>query len=519
MRCFGLLTLALACAASAQIAMFALQVDREPGLQIFTFQTDDGSIRVYLPDEIHTGDEITGSAEVVHSLSSAIRGYQVDFAGGVSKIGPFERKLVGGGDATFRLRNPAGKMVAAAVVTIGGETGGRRSDVSEAFPWCAQEGGTAIVPRRWPGDALARGAGFAVIRVPANGIDASTRLLRVELDGIPSSLGNGKRIAVTLRVEGLKGIDREVPIRIENKAPSITRLFEPREQLIWIRPRDVDRQGRYTRKLQLSGIQAGEIRIAARLAVPRNRAEEVSLVLQSSDPSAMALRQLPYDAFPLLVSLLEGDLGFDAVVRLFDLDAGRAMLPALQSKNGNVSGFALRRFLEGWVKGSRTYFPEAHAAAVRMLAQGMPIEAIETVGITGDAADFPLLEKCTAPASNGEERVFTAVAALARLGSKPHLERLQLELKTAGTGDFQQALRLSRILEAAGFAGHPELVDFICPYVWVNDVNVGDMIASPALAASMALAATVEGRLPSIILPNAARIEHWRTFCGQARLR
>jgi hypothetical protein len=91
--------------------------------------------------------------------------------------------------------------------------------------------------------------------------------------------------------------------------------------------------------------------------------------------------------------------------------------------------------------------------------------------------------------------------------------RRELSADSSPAREFQPALRLNRILDAAGFAGNPELIEAVCPHIWAQAVSVGDMIAMPSLSAAGALAAITEGKLPNFLLSYSAGIEHWQQLC------
>jgi hypothetical protein len=88
--CFALLFLAGICAifplrAVAQseppVTPYGLKVSTLPGLLVVTFQTQQGSVRAYLPDQLFPGERFSGTVEAPpEGASSAPSGYFLQVA-------------------------------------------------------------------------------------------------------------------------------------------------------------------------------------------------------------------------------------------------------------------------------------------------------------------------------------------------------------------------------------------------------------------------------------------------------
>jgi hypothetical protein len=554
---------------SAQTGPFELEVEKEQGLLIVTFRISHGKVRVYLPDELHSGEAFSGSVVALEPLSSALGYYSIQFAGqnSIVKDGGFRWNVPSsatGGNEPLLLKDHLGRVSAASYLPIVGPTERTRDFPSEVTPRFVQAGGTAMILGEFDGDSrttaieiggspapvLAECSNYVVVQIPPEAVGTAgykvtkgdshrkgtVQGVRIELQTPRHSLKGGEASTLTVSVRGLKGLKRALPVRIDNLTPSLVTIRAedvPNQSLryIWIRPDQLNRDGDYAGKFQLSGIQPGVFKIQARIVFPRTQVEEVAMILGQPrkdfngwpwEEHAEALRALPYDTMPAVARLLtDGELGDEAARTLLELDADRGLamiLASMPASDRNVQNVGFGRFLREYFNGRRRFAADAHDAATKVLETGTnadaEIEALLVVGVTGGDGDFPLLEryaKYEHQTPRWQEDVRDAAEeALARLGSKPHLAKIKQELSQFKGDTYPEAVRLDRLLKKAAFTGNADLTDAICPHVWDPVRRDYDVIAVPAWSAAVALSAIAENNSPLLPVSDP---ERWQRIC------
>jgi hypothetical protein len=558
--------------ASAQTRPFELVVDREPGLIVFTFRVSDGTVRVNLPDELNPGERVSGTVVWLKSLSSAVDGYSLEFAGQRSttkdKTFQWTVPITRGGYELMLLKDILGRVSATAAVPLSNPVNRTWQYPSERFPNVIQAGGTATILGDFDGDSrtstfelgdrilpvLVECSRYAVVQIPTGvaGVvgyrftkgavhkEGTVTCIQITLQPGKRSLRNGESSTLVLSINGLKGLTRPVALKVDNRTPSLATIRKDWSDqsfpYIWIWPEQLNPEGSYRRKFGLDGIQPGVLDIQAHLIFPQTQMEEVAMILRQprrdfahslESEHAKTLRALPYDPVPILARLLAGDRGgYEAANAMLELDPdnGLAMVLAnMPVTDSNVQHVAFSRFLSQYFRQRRVFVTEAHDAAKKALQAettgDAAIEALWILGLTGANGDFPLLEtfeNYKNETQSWQQRVRDAAqGALARLGSARHLGLIKQELIQANSDTFQAAARLDQVLEKAGFAGSTELIDVICPHLWAASKKDYDLIAVPAESAASALSAIAEGKPPLLWL-GIGDVEKWRRNC-QAR--
>jgi hypothetical protein len=225
--------------------------------------------------------------------------------------------------------------------------------------------------------------------------------------------------------------------------------------------------------------------------------------------------------------------GSDAAYAMLAADEARAMpvlFNSMPASGANIERIGFVWFVSHFDAGKKSgNVSEAHAAAVRVLgSQASGSEAVElalhTVGLSGSAEDLPLLEQHYQYRNgwSGLRRIRDASeAAMARLGSRPHLENIRTELAvTAPAGSaLDWAVRIGQVLEKAGFAGQTELLPLVCPHLADPPVVDIDITWDPKPSAVAALNAIVNNTTPmqatSIGASPRKTLEEWKAYCGQ----
>ncbi len=527
----------IASAAAAQVTPYTLKVETGPGLIAVTFTLQGNQARVYLPDDVAPGEKFSGALEGQPN-------YVVEFAGqqALVRTGAFHWDMPAQQPGEFLpliLRDLRGRELARASVPI---AAGQRVSAAFRFPKVVQAGSPAPVLGPFDGDSrgthfeiagepaqvLAESLRKIVIRAPEKPLGTTTYALRkgtVEKQGslrsvtIETKQVDDSNIAVAVR--GLDGLQDQVALKLDR-------------DYIFIRPTDVKADGAYETRFPLLGIESDVAGMEARLVFPQTPYDEVGLILRTPPRAkhAQELRSLSFDPFPVLVEFLtDYDLGSDAAYAMLAADAERALslLFASMPKTGaNIQRIGFMWFVGHAGSGQLTAkaLSEAHAAALRVLAlPSSGSEAVElalhTVGLSGGAEDLPLLEHHYQYRNgwSGRWRIQDASeAAMVRLGSREHLEKIRTELTAPlpPQPTPEQAVLAGQLLQKAGFTGQPGLVPAICPHLDDPAVVDIDVTWDPKLSAMVALNAIANHATPLAELPRKS-LDEWKAYCANVR--
>lgn len=530
------------CAAAILIGLAAPQLARAqveplvktgPGFVVIAFTAPEGSITAYLPDDVAGGETFSGTLE-------GPRGFVLKFgdqrgnAGGrfhwKMPPGPTPRRL------SLVLVDPKGRASAPAVFPIGAVEApeplyhcpkliqaGRPFPVRGPFD--GDSGTTSVMVGGRSTVPLVESRRKAVVQAPADilgpaacTITKSRRTYRSEVRSVSidmdAPVDDAPRAARTLTIKGLAGIDQDVPFQIA-------------DNYFYLRSAEVAPDGTFSVRREFPGGQNGS---AVALVIPQSRREEVAVILRTpqrerdtalATQHGEALRSLDFDAFPVARELFaDFRLDTDAADALLAADERRALAMIFESIP--KSGLNLTRLGFSWFLSHPSSIlntaREAHDAALRVLARVESTSnaelALRVVGLTGSDADLPLLEWFFQKGGSGVGDLRDASeAALIRLGSRQHLERLLAELAPPLTSDatYTQALQLAQVLRKARLAGRSELVPSVCAHISDPVIIEIDIRVDGARVAASTLSAIVEGILP----PGAPRrsLEDWKSYC------
>ena len=532
-----------ALSAAAQMAPYMVKVETGPGLVAITFTVQQNQARAYLPDDLAPGEMFSGAME-------GQRNYILEFAGQRTRVGdgifrwrvPAEARA--GEFLPLILRDVRGAELARANVPV---LAPRPLPASFRFPRQVEAGSTAPVAGPFDGDArstsvtiggenaevLAESLRKAIVRAPeklSGPLPYTFKKGDVERQGMVRSLLIDTKTppnAIDVAVSGLQGLQEDIPIQLGG-------------DYIFIRPASVREDGTYRATINLFAFEPEATGTVARIIFPQTPRDDVGLILhtprrdRSKDAAlehAEALHRLEFDAIPVLQEFLNDyDLSSDAAYAMLATDEARAMpvlLRSMPASGGNVERIGLGWFLSHW--GTPEYqrsAVEARAAALRVLATpSSGTDAIElalhTLGLSGNMADFPLLQTHYRYRSgwSGLQRIQDASeAALARLGSREHLEsiRVQLAAPFPEHATPPQAVRVGQVLQKAGFAGDVDLIPSVCPHL--NDPAVVDIDVTwdPKISAIIALSSIVDKTSP-LAATRRKSVEEWKVYCQAVR--
>jgi hypothetical protein len=532
-----------ATAAFAQITPYGLKVETGPGLIAVTFTVQQNQVRVYLPDDVAAGERFSGALEGQPN-------YIVEFAGQHASVreAGYTWTMPDSRQAEFvplLLRDFRGRELARASIPVAGQ---RTAAAAFRFPKFVHAGSPAPVFGPFDGDAgsttfsiagqsaqvLAESPRKMVLRAPEKVLGPVSYTLKkgaVERSGslfslqIDTTTPDDGTLAVS--VKGLAKLEDEVALKLDTHD-------------IFIRPADVSPNGSFQTQFALLGIESDVAEMEARLVFPQTPHDEVGLILRRPVLSrggdvaaerARALKALDFDAFPFLEEFLtDYYVGSDAAYAMLAADEQRALSVLFRSMPGsgaNIQRIGFIWFVSHYTRNERPV-PDARAAAIRVLmAPASSSEAVElalhTLGLSGSSGDLPLLEEHYRYRNgwSGLRRIQDASeAAMARVGSREHLETIRAELtaKLPERLTPDQAIRLGQVLEKAGFAGRTELLPAVCPHLSDPSVTDIDVTWDPKLSAMAALTAIVNQTTPMTSLPRRT-LEEWKGYCAQSTTR
>ena len=251
------------------------------------------------------------------------------------------------------------------------------------------------------------------------------------------------------------------------------------------------------------------------------REERRSAAQSMADQHAEALRSLDFDAVPVAAGwLADSELGRAAAAAMLVVDEGRGLsliFASMPSSGPEVQRIAFFRFLDAHARLLPTIKAEARLAALQTLERVVSTAnaelALLILGVSGSQADFPLLERFRRSPGVGVQGMREAShAALARLGSAPHVESLRAELARPLPfgATYQMAVRLQRVLGQAAFSRRQELVPVVCAHLEDPTIREIDISADPGQSASDALTQIIDGGPASS--PRRSR-EEWAAYC------
>jgi hypothetical protein len=275
------------------------------GLHTARFATVQGTVTVYLPDDLAAGDTLSGTVSYSPSGKTeterekslgTLRGYVVEVAGQPVPEGSGWQARIpdAAGPLIVRLRGASGRPtevpipVAPTPATSPAEFGipahgqaGRSLSIPGPFG-----GGTAgprieIGGREAP--VLAQSPRQTVVLVPEDLAGPSTlrieqgdstaegtvRILAVQLSADRIHLQRGERTTLHVEVRGLEGLAEPIPLHLTNQSPTVVQLEDGDSQTVTIEPSDVPSSGVLRLDRSVQSRRTGDFSITTNLARPR----------------------------------------------------------------------------------------------------------------------------------------------------------------------------------------------------------------------------------------------------------
>ena len=363
--------LSIPCVLAAQPSphdWYEVRVEQQPPIQIITFTTDDGPVRILLPEHIVSGDWFYGTIELpAEGASTAPQSYVLQFAGqsahanqhGFSWQAP---SVAADTDLVLLVSDFRGVRVAQTVITVQARAPVAETDGALYIPKVVQSGRAMAVSGTFdgrgtnvsltigntPADLLAQTTHRSVFKVPPQLLGntnyvftqhgqvhtGTLRCVAIDKKMGATSLLNAKRAPYQLVVRGLRGMDREValelriltstlatfdPVQVSPKdlsgEPSQIIYFPHYSEIIYIQPSWVHKDGTFPINRVLSGIQPGKIRVIASLLIPASVEDEVALVLNLPRQN---FSDLPGQAHAALLRRRYGDQAMSLLEAVLD---------------------------------------------------------------------------------------------------------------------------------------------------------------------------------------------------------
>jgi hypothetical protein len=525
----------------------------ERGLLELQLMNNQGTIVVYLPDGVREGELFSGTFNPIGTVSStATYDYSLELGEQHAKLreGAFHWKMPEktGGHVRLRFTGYYGEELAVLELPVvqasdpvdarlpGSETlhlpGMIQSGLTfpvfgpldgDSTKTSVEVGGQKLrVLTEVPGKAIVTGpnslVGMASYDIKKGGKEekGETRVINIEQKLPSPPEHNGKTGKLRIRVTGLTGLTKEVPIKFEI-TPKQDALFEPTppyaysvspEQRAFIEPKEVKADGSYVTGRTIMRIIPGLMNVSVQLEIPQDLHDVVEIVLRTprrnyshypEQEHAEDLKPYGDTVLPVLADLIvaeSSDQGYAAYTTLFY--EGTKAAPFVLTRMPRMSGQPLGMALDAYTRMALTeplfpYRKELREAVLRLIVEKQNWGAIEALGKIGTQDDIQLLEDVYQQAlggdpSSGLVREWSN-AALARLGVKQNIDNIGNELEAAAKKPLDDAA-YRFVIERTVYADRKELVPYLCLHIHDPGRWFGDSGTNPggdAMAAIVAI--------------------------------
>lgn len=241
-----------------------------------------------------------------------------------------------------------------------------------------------------------------------------------------------------------------------------------------------------------------------------------------------ALKALDFDGLPVAHEFLADDqLGSDAAYAMLGADEPRGLtmlFGSIPQSGPNIQRIAFTWFLDRYDTFDKTLTAEARQAALRTLepvrSTANAEAALYVLGLAGSLADAPVLEFHLVNVRTGSRGMRDAShAALIRLGSAPHIDRIQAELARplASNATYQQGVTLTVALQKAAFSARAELVPAVCSHVQDAPLREVDIRVDTGRSAQLALNSIVDHVSVTHLSAGSRSPDEWVTYCARVQ--
>lgn len=521
----------------------------ERGLLELRLINNQGTIVVYLPDGMREGEPFSGTFNPIGTVSStATYDYSLELGEQHAKLreGAFHWKMPEktGGHVRLRFTGYYGEELAVFELPVvqasdpvdarlpGGETlhlpGMIQSGLSFPVfgPFDGDSSATSVevggqnlrVLAEVPGKAIVAGPnnleGMSSYEVKKGALEekGEVRVINIEQKLPSPPERNGKTGKLKIRVIGLAGLTKEVPIKFAI-TPKQDALFEPTppydyfvspEQHAFIQPKEVKPDGSYVTGRTIMRIIPGLMNVSVQLEIPQDLRDVVEIVLRTprrdyshypEQEHAGDLKPYGDAVLPVLANLMVAettDQGYAAYTTLFyeGITAAPFVLARMPQMSGQPLGMALDAYTRLALNDSLfPYRKELRVAVLRLVVEKQNWGALEALGKIGTQGDIPLLEDvyqqalASDPSSDFVRE--SSNAALARLGVKQNIDNIGKELEAAAKTPLDDAA-YRFVIGRAVYADRKELVPYLCLHIhdpgrWFGDSGTnpgGDTMAA-----------------------------------------
>lgn len=281
-------------AAGAQTA--TPQISVQGGYRVVTFETPQGKLRVYVPDDMQPSDIISGSVVLYPNAGSSFEGYFIDAGGKRSAVAErFIKFIVPAGTGALSLTVVDGTGVAFATATVPVVASRSTKPSSFELPKSGQAGRPLEIPGAFDGDfattraqigdqpaaLIAESPRKLMVIIPLEPLGPATfsvterskvntgefRSVGVSLSAPKTTLKKGETTTLTVLVSGLQGITLDVPLDLVTTGAVDTEGGN--SQYLRITPEQVQADGRVTLTRTLTAAENGNFNVTANIIVAR----------------------------------------------------------------------------------------------------------------------------------------------------------------------------------------------------------------------------------------------------------
>jgi hypothetical protein len=307
----------------------APRTESTSSVRVTPLSVPQGTLRVYLPDDMAAGDTISGTvvAEPAgrtdaerNANTAVLNGYVVDV--GTKNAGVAQRAFTFVVPATAAavalvLREPKGKTVARQSIPVRPPqppfarairpqdfhfpqvvAAGQPFPVAGPFSGDAAKSTLALGGQ--PADIIAESPRTLVAAAPANvsgptsiqlnegGVTATApcRVLALKLTAPKTNLTKGEHTTLHVLVSGLDGLRQPIPVQLVNSTPGVVSLAGGQTQVLTIAPGDVHPDRTYTAERDVTSLRPGGFTISAAI-------DEHNRALVDGAPTAPVAQSLP----------------------------------------------------------------------------------------------------------------------------------------------------------------------------------------------------------------------------------
>lgn len=288
----------------------AQTVSSQKGLTTATFNLPEGTIRVYLPDDIWPGDLISGTVQAVPygknekqkaKNLSALKKYAVDFDGQrfpVAEANSYVRYTINNSQLQKRFLSVfnsegvnAGEAVIRCPVAGAGKTGGvcripshaltaapvripGSFDGNSSNTQCTVSGQDAVVLAESPGQCIIRfpenATGNQTIQLKEPGKPTCTRSISgvdLKVSTGKLSLRRGEKTFIDVQVTGLQHLPDTARLTLTNESAGVVQMQPSNHFLVLLAPDSVA-GGNYERNFDVQSIKPGSFTVQVNLDLP-----------------------------------------------------------------------------------------------------------------------------------------------------------------------------------------------------------------------------------------------------------